>query len=127
MKANATSAIPEVFAIDMWRMFAPLHKLLEALFVRNTQLYPNSVFLMATGEGEGQKGGEGRVYVVVCVRDRVSFFVSTVSDLRNCAATRSAEHVGLEDHFGAIAELALAVKMLSAPLYPATAQHSTSP
>ena len=42
-----------------------------------------------TGDGEGEKGGEGRcVCVVVCVRGKGFFFVSTVSDLRNCAAKR---------------------------------------
>ena len=57
----------------------------------------------------------------VCTRER--FFFSFRQFLIFVTVLQSVEHVGVQDHFGAIAELALAVKILSALFSRATAQY----
>ena len=69
----------------------PFAQASEAFSYGTPNLHQTSGFFGGggTGEGEGEKGGEGRgVCVVVCVRGKGFFFVSTISDLRNCAAKR---------------------------------------
>ena len=56
MKANATFAIPKVFAMYIWHIFGPSHQFLRPFRTEHPTL-PNSGFFFGHGE-EGERRGE---------------------------------------------------------------------
>ena len=70
---------------------SPFAQASEAFSYGTPNFHQTSGFLGARDKGKGRREGRGgvSVWLCVCVRETKSlFFVSTVSDLRNCAATR---------------------------------------